>query len=335
MNREHGGADAQGLARYDFSSNANACGPCPEAWQAVRQADAAHYPDPAYTQLRQILARWHQVEAWRIVLAGSASEFIRRMTWACHLHGARQYWVPRHAYGDYALAAQACGMRRVADSRAADLLWLCDPSSPLGVSQEPVPWPADLQRLDAAVVLDLAYAPLRLDGQPVVFDPALSVAWRLYSPNKALGLTGVRGAYAIAPQHAQAQAAVLESLSASWPLGAHAHAMLLAWAQPAVQQWVRDSLQTLRIWKHSLTEALQAMGWNCLPSLTHYFCALPPCRLSARGLRRHGIKLRDAQSFGLPGHWRLSAQPPHSQAALLHALRHHHDVYDVEQGGEA
>ena len=44
----HGGPDAQGVPRYDFSTNATACGPCPECWAAVQQADAnAPLPDPA------------------------------------------------------------------------------------------------------------------------------------------------------------------------------------------------------------------------------------------------------------------------------------------------
>ena len=38
-------------------------------------------------------------------------------------------------------------------------------------------------------------------------------------------------------------------------------------------------------------------------------------------LRRHGVKLRDCASFGLPGHVRLSVKPPASQDALEHAWK--------------
>jgi len=38
------------------------------------------------------------------------------------------------------------------------------------------------------------------------------------------------------------------------------------------------------------------------------------------GLRRHGIKLRDCASFGLPGRVRLAVAPPPVQDALLAAL---------------
>ena len=63
----HGGPDAQGVPLHDFSTNANACGPCPVALAALRQADRGRYPDPAYTELRARLAAFHGVEAGRIV----------------------------------------------------------------------------------------------------------------------------------------------------------------------------------------------------------------------------------------------------------------------------
>ena len=59
----HGGPDALGAAPYDFSPNANACGPCPAALDALRQADRSRYPDPAYTALHARLAAFHGVPA--------------------------------------------------------------------------------------------------------------------------------------------------------------------------------------------------------------------------------------------------------------------------------
>ena len=103
----HGGPDAQGAAPHDFSTNSNACGPCPLALTAVQQADATRYPDPAYTALRAQLAAFHGVAPARIVLAGSASEFIHRITALAAQRGARAVAVPAHGYGDYAQAARA------------------------------------------------------------------------------------------------------------------------------------------------------------------------------------------------------------------------------------
>ena len=126
----HGGPDAQGVPLHDFSTNANACGPCPEALAAVQQADATRYPDPAYTRLREALGAFHAVAPDCIVLAASASECIHRFTALAALQGARLVSVPRHGYGDYAQAAQARGLAVVHDAAApAGLQWACEPAS--------------------------------------------------------------------------------------------------------------------------------------------------------------------------------------------------------------
>lgn len=318
MRREHGGADAQGIPVWDFSTNANACGPCPVALGAIEQADVRYYPDPGYTALRVALAAFHAVDVERVVLAGSASEFIARITAGVAREGAQRVWLPALAYGDYAHAAQAWGLRRVSDPATADLLWLCEPSSPVGAAEAMA---AQVARQDGAVVLDRAYEPLRLSGRCSLTVGVLDHVWQLWSPNKALGLTGVRGAYAIAPVHALALARRLEHMAPSWPLGAHAVAMLGAWVQDEVRQWLDQSRQRLRGWKLEQRGLLQSLGWTCLPSDANYFCAQAPRELDAAALRAQGIKLRDTRSFGLPAHWRLSVQPPSAQVALCAALR--------------
>jgi histidinol-phosphate aminotransferase len=352
--RVHGGPDALGVPRFDFSTNSNACGPCPMALAAVQQANASHYPDASYTALRAQLAEFHGVPAWRIVLAGSASEFIFRMTaWVAQrrlvghaaqvsLPAAPLVGVPPLAYGDYAQAAQAWGLpissaqTDAASLGAAQLVWACEPSSPLGGAHGV--WPVWLTGLSTAqqgkppaaqwaprdgvpaLVLDCAYEPLRLGGAPSLSAQQLNRVWQLWTPNKALGLTGVRAAYAIAPDGAQADVAALERLCASWPIGAHGVAMLQSWVQPEVQAWLARSLQTLRDWKARQIAMLQALGWNCLPSEANFFCAIAPAALDLAALRMAGIKLRDATSLGLPGHFRLGVLAPEAQEALALAL---------------
>ncbi|MDZ7939088.1 MAG: aminotransferase class I/II-fold pyridoxal phosphate-dependent enzyme [Rhodoferax sp.] len=317
--RIHGGPDAQGAPRYDFSTNSNACGPCPQALAAVQAADATRYPDSSYTVLRDALAAFHGVDAWRIVLAGSASEFIFRITAWTAQQGGRTVHLPAHAYGDYAHAATAWGVSAVADADAAALVWACEPSSPQG--QAHGPWPKNVGK----VVLDSAYAPLRLSGSPSLSAAQRDALWQLFSPNKALGLTGVRAAYAIAPRGAEAAAQQLEALASSWPVGAHGVAMLLAWTQADCQSWLQASLQTLAGWKQRQVALLQGAGWTVQPSDTPFFCARPPAGVDAvalcAALRAQGIKLRDATSFGLPGWVRLGVLSPQAQDALHLALK--------------
>ena len=339
--RIHGGTDALGLPVFDFSTNSNACGPCPTVKIAVAQADAAHYPDASYTALRGKLAAFHAVEPWRIVIAGSASEFIFRITALAKLQDVSAVFVPPHSFGDYTHAAHAWGLSLVIDAQNAGLIWHCQPSSPLGKVHADV---AEVS-LNAIHVLDLAYAPLQLsggarmdsrlrgnDGSKDGSNDGLnggshSAVWQLYSPNKALGLTGVRAAYAIAPLGSEKLVHQLSGLSASWPLGAHGVALLDSWVSADVQTWLTHSLQTLQVWKMRQIVWLESLGWMCQPSVTNFFCATPklPSGLTLEQvlatLRQQGIKLRDTSSFGLPGQVRVSVQPPAAQDALKTALQ--------------
>lgn len=339
----HGGADQWGVPLHDFSTNANACGPCPHALAAVQAADPRSYPDPHYTALRARLGDLHGVDAHHIVLAASASEFIHRITALAQLRGAQAVALPAHSYGDYAQAAAARGLailRPTDDGWAeAGLHWACEPSSPLGA------WDSGLARwrkeglhsvITPAVlrVVDCAYVPLRLDGEGDGWQSASAsvfpvTAWQLWTPNKALGQTGVRAAYAVAPPQVWADdLASIHALAPSWPVGSHGVALLQAWADPKSQQWLASTLPILRAWKAAQQALCAEFGWAVVPgSLANYCVAKFPAGVrmdlgaALSLLRRQGIKLRDCESFGLPGHVRLGVLGPASQQALRYALR--------------
>lgn len=374
----HGGRDALGVAEHDFSTNSNACGPCPEVLQQVQQADPSHYPDPHYTHLRAELAAWHGVAAEQIVLGASASELIHRLLLAARLAGATAAQVPRPAYGDYARQAAALGLQvqvrtdadggflqasqadtsamATATSHAWAIEWGCNPSSPHGgLDTCASHWlqtsaiAADLNpTIQAGApwwrVLDAAYAPLQLGQKPQEWRDHVqhmqTACWQLFSPNKSLGMTGVRAAYAIAPAQPTAAAAAkqwqacllqLQALVPSWPLGVHGEAMLWAWMQPSVQRWLHNSRTQLQAWKQAQRAMLYELGWRCRASATNFFVAEPPwpdgmVEASQRhGLLAHmrglGVKLRETDSMGLPEHVRISVQSPKSQQALAQAWR--------------
>ena len=326
--QEHGGPDAEGAAPHDFSSNGNACGPCPIAWAAVRGADASRYPDPRSTALRERLAAFHGVDAKRIVIAASASEFIHRITAAVAQGGGRRIALPAHGYGDYAHAARAWSFeieRAPAAFTDIDLAWSCDPSSPLGQTPKELPALIEVMKVrNAPVVVDCAYAPLRLTGDPALTEAQSDRVWQLWTPNKALGLTGVRAAYAIAPNAgADEWQKRVEALAPSWPLGAHGAALLDSWTRTDTQAWLAQSRHTLAAWKIAQQDLLRdATDWKLLPSDAHFFCAEP--RVSVLPLLAHlraaGAKLRDCTSFGLPGHVRMAVLPPAIQRALVSSI---------------
>lgn len=329
--RLHGGPDAQGALPHDFSTTANALGPHPATLQAVRDADHQRYPDPHATELRARLAAWHGVSPTQVLLAASASEYIFR---ASAVAGGCGVHLPRHGFGDYRAAAQAHQRPLTDRLEQADLVWLADPGSPRGDSAPPPPALAHVRTLQAQrggpaplQVLDRACEPLRLDGQSDWQAQDLAAVHQLWSPNKALGLTGVRGAYAIAPPDCP-WAARLADACPSWPLGAAGVALLTSWCAPDTQAWVRHSRSVLRGWKHRQVDTLQALGFRVEDSVTNFFLVGPPDRHTAaavhQALRAAGVAWRPTDSFGLPGRWRVSVQSPTHQQAMceaLHALR--------------
>jgi histidinol-phosphate aminotransferase len=239
--------------------------------------------------------------------------------------GTRAVWLPPLSYGDYAQAAHAHGLPIAGQASEAQLLWACEPSSPLGAAQDGLQTLVDDRREETFIVLDRAYEPLRLSAAATLTSQQLQTTWQLWTPNKALGLTGVRAAYAIAPVDQADTAAALEQLCPSWPVGAHGEAMLQTWTGDEAQDWLAASRGTLREWKARQIGVCESLGWKCLPSEANFFCAQPALpegltlQQALAALRAQGIKLRDTSSFGLPGHVRLGVLEPDRQDALHNA----------------
>ena len=342
----HGGPDEGLPIAWDFSSNANPL-PLPEhVRRALQGADRRRYPDPRYTALRGLLAdHWGTAPDLVLPTAGS-SEAIRRLTLAAHLRGVREAWVPHPGYGDYRAAAVALGLRvrafdsgqallrRLGASRASALVWLCEPCNPTGQSLPASFWQNLAATMHAhpacMVALDRAYEPLRLEGTDPVPPAVARHCWQLWSPNKALGLTGVRAGALLAPDPTSpALLDQLRGLAPSWVLSAEGIALWQAWCDAATPRWLAACRHTLLGWRAAQQALLDGFGWAHQPSVTPFFVSRPPdaalADAPARGrwlqvLRHQGIKLRDAQSLGLDGWLRLSAQGPDARDALRQAL---------------
>ena len=317
----HGGTDSLPEPRYDFSSNANALGPCPPVLAAIRAANVGRYPDPHYVRLRERLAVWHGTTADRIVVGAGASELILRLI----RHFDRTVLQLAPTFSEYARGAGIARKRVIsasspeaflrAQARQRCLAFLCCPNNPTGEV-----WGTSLITTAARqgpLVIDLAYASLCGRTRAAEIEAAAARAWRLYSPNKALGLTGVRGAYLIAPRPVRR----LVDEAPSWVIGRDAVAMLEAGIEPPAREWLAHSIPRLWRWRTQLAEGLQQLRLQVRESpATFLLVDVGNAERISKRLREGGIRARDATSFGL-GRWiRLSAQPAPARKALLAAL---------------
>jgi histidinol-phosphate aminotransferase len=75
-------------------------------------------------------------------------------------------------------------------------------------------------------------------------------------------------------------------------------------------------------WRRALATGLAGLGCAVRESPASFLMADIGCAAAvASGLRRHGLRVRDCTSFGLPGWIRLRAAPPEPRTALLAALK--------------
>jgi histidinol-phosphate aminotransferase len=317
----HGGTDSRPDPRYDFSSNANPLGPCPSVLAAVRNADVTRYPDPGYTQLRAALADFHRTASERIVVGAGASELILRLI--SRIDGTVRQLVP--TFSEYGRGARLAGRRLIsarspaaflrAQSQSPGLGFICWPNNPTGDM-----WSAEFVAAAAAagpLVVDLAYAPLCDAGQTADIEAAAAGAYRLYSPNKAFGLTGVRGAYLITPRIDRR----LSNVAPSWVIGRDAVAMLESAILPQACTWLAQGMPQVKRWRTRLAASLRQLGLPVRESPATFLLAKVgnAARITAH-LRSRDVRVRDGSSFGLRQWIRLSAQPPAAQKALLAAL---------------
>ena len=317
----HGGTDSMPDPRYDFSTNANPLGPCPSVLAHVRNADVTRYPDPLYTRLREVLAAFHRTTPDRIVVGAGASELILRLI-RC-VDGPVQQLVP--TFSEYALGAQLAERRLISTRSPAEFLraqaqcpgigFVCWPNNPTGEL-----WPLDFVAAAAdagPLVVDMAYAPLCDAPLSAAIEAAASRAYRLYSPNKAFGLTGVRGAYLITPRIDRRIAAA----APSWVIGRDAVAFLEGACEAQTQAWLAQGLPQLKRWRIRLARSLQQRGLEVRESPATFLMAkVGNAAQIAAHLRTRELRVRDGSSFGLPEWIRLSAQPVQAQRALMTAL---------------
>lgn len=337
----HGALDFAELERLgiqpddivDFSVNSNPFGPSPKVWDAVRQTPLERYPDRESLALRRELSRRLEVAPEQIVVGNGTAELIQ-LTALAFLSKGDSALIAEPTFGEYERAIRLMGgkvrrWRAVPETGFAfcpdeiqrklnhiRLAFLCNPNNPTGQTlplEALDAWARDFPNI--LFVLDESYLAFVPDVKSAVTLRRKNIL-TLRSMTKDYAIAGLRLGYAVGEE---AVVRAIVNVRPAWNVNALAQAAGLAALQDKAHQ--RETLKQLRIETQKLTDGLKKLGFDPVPSRTHYF--LLPVGNGANFRQRllaQGILTRDCASFGLPAYVRMAARKAEENARLLSVI---------------
>lgn len=331
-----------------FSSNINPFGPPPSAVAALQAAISAEmvarYPDRLCLDLREELARYHNLTADSILVGNGSADLI----WLVGLLylQRRRVAILGPTFGEYRNISQVMQAEihelphpgwigngltytpaptTIEDVTLAlhelnpEVIFICNPNNPTGTYLGP----DDMDTLYAAApralwIIDEAYAEFM---QPAV----TTVGWIergnwivLRSMTKDFALGGLRLGYLVGPP---ALVKTLQTTQPPWNVNTFAQLAGLVSLREGIE-WRDETIAKLLVETASLQNELRVLGFQPRPTKVSYFLVPveSPVKLR-RALLEHRLVIRDCTSFGLPNFIRLATQLPQANQRLLAALR--------------
>ncbi|MCI4663673.1 MAG: histidinol-phosphate transaminase [Neomegalonema sp.] len=339
-----GDAGAPGARRMiKLSSNENPMGPSPRAIDAFRRAAdrLAIYPDGGATQLRGAIGAAYGLDPNWITCGAGSDELISLLCLAYAAPGDETIHA-QHAFAMYRISTLAVGARPViaedaglganpdaiaaAVSDKTRMIFLANPNNPTGtlLSGDALRRMLDAVPLNVMVVLDGAYAEYMRDpdyeqGFRLVEERPNVVVLRTFS--KIYGLAALRLGWAYARPD------VIDALNrVRGPFNVSNPALAAGEAAMADQEYVAHCALQNEVWRDWLCKQLARAG---APSPeTHCNFVLPyfgedgPRSAPAADafLRSRGLIARRLESYGMPGHLRITVGSPDDASAVAAAV---------------
>lgn len=345
MTGTHGGDWAgfeqeYGTLPLDFSASISPLGVPEGVLRAICDAAARadRYPDPSCRALRAAIGDKEGVPAENILCGNGAAELIYRAVLA---RKPKRALVTDPSFSEYEAALKTAGcqiayhaLRRekgfvpddsiLQDIDGMDIVFLCQPNNPTGVS---VPMPLlrrVLERCRAAgalLVADECFVDLMDEPEAHTLVGELSCGGGLLilrSFTKLYAMAGIRLGYCLS-----ADRTFLEAMAAGgppWSVSELAQtAGLAALEETAYAGQVRTLVRDQR---PKLRAALEGLGLSVIPGEANYLLFQSPIDLAAP-LARRGILLRGCGGFrGLDGSWyRAAVRTGQDNERLIEAIR--------------
>ena len=344
LQAHHGAFDFAELERLglhpeeiiDFSANINAYGPSPAVQKSLEKTNYKDYPDRESLALRRALASQLGLSKEQILLGNGTAELLWLTAFA-YIRPQDRVLILAPTFGEYERVSRLMDARvssyqaEATKGFAVDItevtqrlhdadyriVFLCSPNNPTGQIL-----PLDALSAWAGAhpetlfVVDEAYLPFA-DGATSALSLGLENLLIMRSMTKDYAIAGLRLGYAVgAPS-------VIGALRASrppWNVNALAQAAGVAALRDA--EYLQSTLAKIRANKKDFVRELKSLGYQVLPSETHYFLMNVGNGKNFRSrLLREGVQVRDCASFGLPEYVRLATRLPEENERLLKALR--------------
>lgn len=333
MMQVHGGTVEHFL---DFSANLNPLGMPESIKQAVIDSVEkwGQYPDPETKQLRQKLSMAEQFPFSQIVCGNGADDLIYRMISALRPQNAM---ICEPCFGEYKKALQEyeCqvnfyqldpSQNFVLDSSIVsflhpgiDMLILCTPNNPTGVS---VPHSLleqiaeKCKDFDSYLVIDGCFLDFSNEGSHWLNALVCDKCILLKAFTKNYAMAGLRLGYALCGNEDIAKK--IHRAGQYWSVSAPAQAAGIAALNETA--YLRNANTLIWTERKFLSDELCALGMKVIPSDSN-FLLFQGTEGLADAMLREGILIRDCESFGLHGYYRIAVRKHGENLILLDAMR--------------
>lgn len=322
-----------------LNTNENPYPPAPGVQQVLASFDADRlrlYPDPDSSELKQTLADTYNLNTHQ-VFVGNGSDEVLALTFMALLRQPLPILVPETTYSFYDVYIDLYGIEArhlpLSSDFRIDLeqyhqpnggIIFANPNAPTGISISLSDIRALLERnTDSVVVVDEAYVDFGAESAVTLIEqyPNLLVTQTF---SKSRSLAGLRIGCAFGhPELIEALERVKNSFN-SYPLDMLAQAAAVASLQDEAHfRTCLDKVMATRKWT---TEALEALGFEVLPSHTNFVFASHPQLSGAElmiYLRERKILVRHFTKPNISNHLRITIGTDADMQALIDCLQQH------------
>ena len=287
-----------------LNTNENPYPPSPACAKVLKSFDLdrlRRYPDPEFSELRAALAKLNGTDPANVfvgngsdeVLAVAAKAFVENDESIGSLDPSYSLyktlaairdvkWVGLESLGSLGgsegsgnltgrKAIEQSNNRTIEQSRISLFLWT-NPNAPTGTFAEPKEIAAFARRFPGVVIVDEAYADFaRANCMQLATAKANRNILVMRTFSKSYSLAGLRVGYCVGPKDL---VDALYKVKDSYNVDAVAQAVALAAVRD--QKWMKANVAKVLKTRRETVQALEARGWDVLPSESNFLFAKPP-----------------------------------------------------------